>query len=353
MLVIYRSILRELLISFVLALFFLNFTLMMEKLLRLSRVLAGVGSSLTDFLRIVLYLQPQLLILTIPMALLLSILLTYGRMNVDNELTILRGSGMSFRSITLPVMYVGVACFLASLVMSFYLGPGGAVMLREKISQILSTRAALTIEEGIFNTSFKDIVILVRSKPSADRLSGIFLVDDRKKEEQRVITAQEGQIVQEEEGLGFILTDGRVYTQKGDALTEMGFKRYHFALTPFSEPVQRKNSELRPLELLKAAGEAPERRTALLLEFHRRTSMPAVCLIIALLGPSLSLLAGKSGRLGGLTVGLMVFVSYYTVLIYGESLSRSDKVPHFVGAWAAFALLSVFSVIVSERVNKR
>jgi lipopolysaccharide export system permease protein len=353
MFVIYRSILRELLTTFILALLFLNFTLMMEKLLRLSRALAGVGSSLTDFLRIVLYLQPQLLILTIPMALLLSILLTYGRMNTDNELTILRGSGMSFRAITKPVAYVGLACFLASLVMSFYLGPGGAVLLREKITQILSTRAALTIEEGIFNTSFRDIVILVKSKPSPDRLSGIFIVDDRKKEEQRVITARDGQIVQEGEGLGFLLTEGRVYTQKKDILTEIAFGRYHFALTPFSEPAQRKNSELNPFELLRSADESPDRRIPLLLEFNRRISMPAVCIIVALLGPSLSLLAGKSGRLGGLTVGLMVFVIYYTILIYGESLSRSGKVPPFVGAWTAFALLSVFSVLVFERVNKR
>ena len=72
-----------------------------------------------------------------------------------------------------------------------------------------------------------------------------------------------------------------------------------------------------PLELIKAANEMPDKKTQFLLEFHRRLSMPAICLIIIILGPSLSLMAGKSGRLGGLTVGLSVFAVYYTLLLYG------------------------------------
>ena len=74
MYILHRSILRELLISFLLSVVFLNFTLMMEKLLRLSRLLSSVGASPLDIAQIIFYLQPQLFILTIPMAMLLSVL---------------------------------------------------------------------------------------------------------------------------------------------------------------------------------------------------------------------------------------------------------------------------------------
>lgn len=353
MLLIHRSILKELLSSFLLSILFLNFTLMMEKLLRLSRILSGVGTSLTDIIKIILYLQPQLLILTIPMAMLLSVLLTYGRMNADSELIVLRSSGMSFRSLSMPVVYLGLACFILSLLMSFYLSPKGSSLMRSKVAEILTTRAPMTIEEGIFNTSFKDIVILVKEKPATDRLSGIFIVDERKKEEQKIIVAKEGRIVPEKDSLVFSLNNGHIYITKKDIFTDIAFGKYHFKLNPSVESSEKKNSELTPLELLKAAKESPDKKIQFFLEFHRRLSMPAICLIIILLGPSLSLMSGKSGKLGGLTVGLSVFAIYYTLLLYGENLARSGKLPHIVGAWLSFAILWIFSLFIFERANKK
>jgi lipopolysaccharide export system permease protein len=81
--------------------------------------------------------------------------------------------------------------------------------------------------------------------------------------------------------------------------------------------------------------------------------MPAICLIIIFLGPSLSLMAGKSGRLGGFTVGLLVFAIYYTLMLYGENLVRSGKLPHIAGAWMSFVILSVFSLFIFEKANKK
>lgn len=355
MLLVYRMIFRELLVTFVLSVFFLSFTLMMEKLFRLSKVLAGVGASVVDIVEIIAYLQPQLLILTIPMSLLMAVLLSYGRMNADNELTILRTSGMSFRSVARPVAYLGILCFGITLAMSFYLGPYGAVQLRHKVTELLTKRAALTIEQGLFNTTFKDVVILVKEKPSPTRLEGIFIVDDRKKDEQRIIIARQAEIFNVEDTIGFLLLSGHAYLTTKKSMTEISFDRYQFTLDPMLDQVQRKRIEMTPTELLSAARETSERREQALfvLEFHRRLSMPAVCLVLALLGPPLAMMSGRSGKLGGLTVGMVVFIGYYTVLLYGENLSRSGKLPFEVGAWLAFGLLTVFSAIVFERLNRR
>lgn len=353
MLLIHRSMLKELLTTLLLSIFFLNFTLMMEKLLRLSRILSGVGSSLSDIAKIILYLQPQLLILTVPMAMLLSALLTYGRMNADNELVILKVSGMSFRDISAPVLYLGLTCFALSLAMSFYLGPKGSGLMRAKITEILTTRAPMTIEEGIFNTAFKDIVILVKEKPAPDKLTGVLIVDERKKEDQKVITAKEGRIVPEGESLSFSLGNGHVYMTKKETFTDIGFGNYHFRLNPTIESSEKKNSEMMPSELLKASRQFPDKKTQFFLEFHRRLSMPAICLIIILLGPSLSLMSGKSGRMGGLTVGLSVFAVYYSLLLYGENLVRSGKLPHAIGAWMSFFILGAFALFIFERLNKK
>lgn len=353
MLLIHRSILKELFSSFLLSILFLNFTLMMEKLLRLSRLLSGVGTSVIDMGKIVLYLQPQLLILTIPMAMLMSVLLVYGRMNADNELIVMRSSGMSFRDISRPVAYLGILCFFISISMSFYFGPVGSALLRGKVSEILTIKAPMTIEEGVFNTAFKNITMLVKEKPAPDRLAGIFIVDERKKDEQKIIIAKEGKIVPESDSLSFSLKSGHLYIASKNVFTEIRFGTYHFRLNPATESSDKKNSELTPPELLKAARQFPDKKTPYLIEFYRRLSMPAICLIVIVLGPSLSLMSGRSGRMGGLTVGLFVFAVYYTLLLYGENLARSGKLPHFIGAWLSFMVLGAFSLFIFERVNKR
>ncbi|HMK49565.1 MAG TPA: LptF/LptG family permease, partial [Thermodesulfovibrionales bacterium] len=258
-----------------------------------------------------------------------------------------------FSLISRPVMYLGIGCFAASLCMSFFLGPAGSVFLREKITSILVTRAPLAIEEGIFNTSFKDMVILVKDKPAPDRLSGIFIVDERKKDEPKVIVAKEGRIISEADALSFALKGGHVYITNKNSLTEITFGTYYFRLTPVLDQTARKSSELSPFELISEAASNPDKKLSYLLEFHRRLSMPGVCLIIIFLGPSLALIAGKTGRLGGLTAGLLVFAAYYSVMIYGENLARSGALPHFIGAWLSFVMLAAFSIYAFERVNKK
>jgi lipopolysaccharide export system permease protein len=354
--IVFRSVFRELLTAFFLTLAFLNSVLMMEKILRLSRLLSGVGATFYDMAKIVLYLQPQLLMLTIPMSLLLSVLLVYGRMHLDNEITILRTAGASFGRITSPVMLFGVLCVLMSLAVSFSLGPASSIRLREQITRIITLRSTLAIEEGTFNTAFKDLVILVKGKKTPDLLEDIFIYDSRSKEEPRVLLAKEGRIfMQDAYTIGLLLKHGYMNITKGTRITELYFDAYKMSLSLDAHSSAPKKMELTPGELLQGAREAEthKARASFYLEFDRRLSLPAVCLILVFLGPPLSSISGKSGRLGGLAIGLLVFALYYVVLIYGENLVMADRIPHYVGAWAASVILGIVAFAAFRRENAR
>jgi lipopolysaccharide export system permease protein len=354
--IIFRSVFKELFAVFFLTLAFLNSVLMMEKILRLSRLLSGVGATLYDMARIILYLQPQLLMLTVPMSLLLSVLLVYGRMNLDNEITVLRTAGMDFKNISSPVILFGFLCFLLSLAVSFSLGPASSTRLREQITRIITMRSTLAIEEGTFNTAFKDLVILVRGKKSPDILEDIFIYDSRSQEEPRVLLAKEGTIfMQDAFTIGLLLKKGYMNITKGKNITELYFDRYKMALSLDTRSSTPKKMEFTPWQLLKNARNAgtDKDRTSFYLEFDRRLSLPAVCLILVFLGPPLASLSGKSGRLGGLAIGLLVFSLYYVLLIYGENLVRASRIPHYVGAWAATFVLGITAFLAFRKESSR
>ncbi len=354
--IIHKSVFRELFFTFLLTTAFLNSVLMMEKLLRLSKLLAGVGATVPDITKIILFLQPQLLILTIPMSLLLTTLLVYGRMHIDSEIIVLRASGMDFFGISRPVMLLGILCLAAGIAVSFYLGPASGVKLRQQITKTISSRAPLAIEEGTFNTSFKDMVIIVRGKKSQDTLEDIFIYDARAKAEPKVLMAKEGRVfMQGGFDIGLDLKDGYINITRGDNTTELFFDRYRMLLSLDSESPAPNKIEFTPSQLLEKAGAAGSRRdrTALLLEFNRRLSLPAVCLILIFLGPSLSVLSGKSGKLGGLAIGLAVFAGYYMLLLYGESLATAGRVPYYVGAWAPAFLLGLLASFLFAKETAR
>jgi len=353
--IIHRSILKELSLTFVISLACLNFILMMEKLLRLTRFLSGVGTSMTDMAKLILFIQPQLFLLTIPMSLLLSVLLVYGRLNIDNELVILRSSGMNFAGISRPVVILGFICFLLNLAVSFYIGPRSSIALREEITNIIRVRTPLAIEEGRFNTYFKNTLIIVKEKVSDNELRGIFIYDSRNKQEPRVVMAKGGKI-SEQEGLNidFLLNDGYINMTNDDSMTELFFKKYNLMLRLEADVPDRKNAELSPPELVDKIGKVDRRQALpLYLELDRRLSLPFLCIVLIFFGPSLSLLAGKSGKLGGLTLGLAVFTIYYMLLIYGTNLVRAGKIPHYIGAWGPTLVLGIFALYMFRRESAR
>jgi lipopolysaccharide export system permease protein len=350
---LYKTILKELIISFLLTLAFLNSILMMEKLLRLSRLLSGVGASLLDMAKIIALLQPQLMLLTIPMSLLLSTLLVYGRMNMDNEIIIMKATGMHFRKISFPVMIMGILCFCSSLAVGFIIGPQSSIKLRETLAQIITLRSTVSVEVGTFNTAFKDVVIMVKDKKADDTLGNIFIYDNRHSDEPTVLMAKEGKFsIQDGFNIGLYLQNGYVNMTKADSITEMFFDKYNMVLSIDAESPSPKKIEYTPMQLLQDAKKAGSKRSAgLYLEFDRRISLPAVCLILIFMGPPLALIAGKSGRLGGLAIGLLVFTLYYMLLIYGENIVMAGKVSHLIGAWAPCLLLSIIAGFLFKRAG--
>ncbi|MHB8880631.1 MAG: LptF/LptG family permease [Thermodesulfovibrionales bacterium] len=354
--IIYRSMLKELFITLLLIVAFLNSILMMEKILKLSRVLSGIGTTAGDMARLILYLQPQLLILTIPMSLLLAPIIVYGRMIMDNEIIILKASGMSFFRISRPVMLLTLIGFFSSIAISFYLAPKSSIMLKDEVSRIIAAKAALAIEAGTFNTSLKDLVVLVKGKNASDVLEDIFIYDNRSKDEPKVLMAKEGRFFMETDAtLGLHLSHGYINIIKGNDIIELFFDRYRFSMNLYTTVPAFKKMELTPRELLERIQRTDDRKEQLsfYLEFHRRLLLPAVCLVLMFLAPPLALMSGKSGKLLGLALGLLVFTTYYVLQIYCENLAMNSVVPHYVGAWATTVLLSIFGMFLYRRESVR
>ncbi len=346
--ILFRSIFRELFLTFLLTVFALNFLLVTEKIIRLTKRLANIGLSPSDMLSVLVYLQPLFTILTVPMALFFSILFVYGRMNADNEVVIMRTNGMSFMRIAAPAFLLGIFCFLVSLGASFWVAPAGAEKLRERVADIISVRAPNAIQEGIFNTMFDEIIIFVKKRTESGKLMGMFMYDGRNRKRPTVVYAQEGRIFSEgRHSIIMELEHGHVSFLGKHEATDLSFESYRLRVPIQAFKTINDQSEMTPFEILKAAkSKKPRERANYLIEFHRRFTFPFLCVVLMVFAPSLAFLSGKTGRANGLAIGFMVIAGYYIFLVYTEELVRVERLAHYVGSWLPAVLFLLISAIV-------
>src|SRR5262245_32889771 len=90
-----RYLLREMVLPFVLGLLVLTFLLQVPPFLQQSTALLAGGVPWTTILRALYMLLPQALTITIPMAVLLGILVGFGRLAADREFVAMQACGVS------------------------------------------------------------------------------------------------------------------------------------------------------------------------------------------------------------------------------------------------------------------
>ena len=334
-------IFKELSKNLAVIIFSMSVILFMEKFVRLTRLFMGKGADLTDIVKIFIYLQPSILLLSVPMAILIAIFLTYGRMATDSEIVVLKASGMSFWGISRSAIILSLLCFLVLLCVSFYLLPRSMYSFKHTLHETIVKKASMTFEAESFSDVFKGTVIYVKDIPSEDEFRGIFVYREGVKslDEPLIIVAESGVIKSNpEEGLiKLTMRNGLVHTFDEKGSSEMSFSEYDFILSSGIETSGRvKPDEIKTMDLWNGRKD----NVSWSIELNRRIAFPFACLIFGLLGPALSNKVGKIGRIGGFSLSLVILILYYMLIILGEGLAESGEISPFVGGWAPNVLFS-------------
>ena len=342
--IIHRLVLKELFWNFIVVSVSLSVILFMDKFVRMTRLFMGKGADFSDIAKLFFYIQPSILLLSIPMAILIAVFLTYGRMATDNETIVMKASGMSFFGISRAAIILSTVCFVLLLIVSTYLLPRGMRSFKHTLHETIVKKASLTFEEGTFSDVFKDTVIYVKDMYAKDMFRGIFIYQEAGSslKDPVAIVAESGAISSDiEEGLVKIsMNNGLIHTFSDNSSTEISFLKYDFLLTTGIESIsQDKPEEVMTSDLWKGYGE----QLNWAVELNRRLALPFACLIFGILGPAFSNKIGKIGRMGGFSLSLLILVVYYMLLVMGEGLSKSGKVSPIIGGWIPNMLFGLFA----------
>ncbi|MGO9265981.1 MAG: LPS export ABC transporter permease LptF [Candidatus Binataceae bacterium] len=318
----------------------LTFALVTGRLLKLTEMVVNHGVTLGDVMGLIGFIMPAFLELTLPMALLLGVLMGFGRMSGDRELIAARSCGMSLYRLTLPVMGVAAVVYGLSSWLAFSVRPWANSHLREQLFELTQTRSTAGLKEKVFNRNFPGLVVYVDQISTTDEsLHGVMISDARDAKQQNTIIAHSGRIIPDPtaQAITLRLFDGSVFgVSAADNTSHVtSFRTYDLSVHPeeglgiaAQDPEEMSLTQLRQdIAQARAAGK-PDREAE--TELASKYTLPFTTLLFALMGVPLGLKPARGGQSERFGVAIALFFFYYSLMRAGEALAQRGVLDAFV-----------------------
>lgn len=360
--IIDRYIFKELLPPFYLSLILFIFIFLTNQILRLMSLLINKGVEILTILRVLLYITPSFLVLTLPMAVLISSIAAFNRLSQDREIMAMRASGISPYRLFIPVGIFSLIIYLSTAILSLYAQPWSGKSVKNLAFNILKKEITIGLEEGKFNDLINNMIIYIDKMPAPLSMRGIFISDIRDPNNPSLIAAREGDIITDQASshIEFILKDGSINKRgkNGSIYQRVVFSTYSLKFDLAEELKKGRGIDSPSVDEIKKkiaqSGGKDSRYLRLLEEYYKNLSFPFASIIFGILGVPLGIYSRYSGRLGGFAIGIAMIVSYYLLIILGDSLASSGALSPAYSAWLpniVFVMLALYLVIKTGRGN--
>ncbi|HKR60304.1 MAG TPA: LptF/LptG family permease [Pyrinomonadaceae bacterium] len=303
---------------------------------------------------------PNVLVLSLPTAVLAGIIVGYARMGSDSEIVAMRAAGVGTWTMLWPVLVIGLIVTLATTYIQLVEAPRAARDLKRAAVEAALRKLESPVEPRTFNTEIPGYIIYVRDGDKATGSWGrVFLYTQQPDKSVRVVTARSGRIDSSGNVSELVLRDAvatklpsPTETDRNSFVVERLDQLRISINTGRAELMsQLKGNDGEPDEMnwrelrTQISTTTGPKQAAAQRTFHRRLALSISPLVFALLGGALGLRVRRGGKGIGVLLAIAILVVYYLISLMGESLSRSGTLPVFIGAWAATGLMIFLSFV--------
>lgn len=374
---VFRYLLKELVPQFLSALVVICAIIVVSQLVRLSEVLVTFGISLENVFLPFLYIILPFIQITIPMAYLFAVMLTFGRLSADGEYPGLLAAGYSLARAAVPTLLLSVLLYGVAALCALNLEAWGrremVQFLYRKTQTELDNMIKYKLQSGVFLDDFLGYV-LYAEKISADRskFENVLLAPAAGKDGGSGFTmlAPSGSVSGSVEtgDLRMTLDNGVAMSHAQDAVETSLLKFNHAEidlLRIFQEQILGADAAsddfrsysftdlLTFLDGLKANPERDERvyRRARYL-FHKRVSQPFAVITFAFFGMTLGVSDPRRGKsIAYVGVILTVIIGFVIVTAF-DWLVENAGAPLIPAAWAPNIILLAFGAFLLYQKNR-
>lgn len=195
--ILWRYILRAHVGPFVFSNAIIIFLFLLQFLMKRAGDLVGKGLSPWVILELIALNLAWMLVLSVPMSVLVATLMAFGKLSADNEVTIMRASGMSLYRMMFPVTLAAALVTVSLVWFNNSVLPEANIRLQTLMTDIVRIKPTLSIQAGVF-TSEQELpnyrILVRRTFEKSNDLEGVTIYDMSDPERNVVVTAELGKV---------------------------------------------------------------------------------------------------------------------------------------------------------------
>lgn len=342
--IIFRYLLKEV-AKTQLAVFFVLMTIFLSQ--KFVRVLedASEGSIPGQMVMIFIALKiPDLAGMMLPLSLFLGVLLAYGRIYADNEMTVLHACGVSEWYVVRVTLVLALITAIFTGAFTLYLAPMASEYQYQVKDKLAADSGLSSLVAGRFQkTGNKKAVIFIHDKNRDDNsFNKVFvaqLPDDKRSEESVInsslVYAKQGQVIEEKSGSQrLVLSDGTRYHSSAinGEFQLLSFDKYYIQIQDQEvEQKHRKLSALPTQDLFSPTEDELVAEYGATMQW--RISFPLACIILIFIAVPLSVVNPRQGKFAKMLPALMLFLGYFLLLTAMRSGIERQALPVSIGLW--------------------
>ena len=346
--IIDRFISRELIVNLLFAVAVLSLVLVIGNIFRkLLPLLVNQDVPIEYIVTFIAYVLPFSLIFTIPWGLLTAILLVFGRLSADNELTALRSNGVSIARITVSLAVVALACTAITLWLNVEVAPGAQLKLRSTIFDLATRNPMALFGSDQVIDQFPGRKIYVGRK-EGNRLENVIVFEmNEYSMPMRVTHARSGVLEADLENQQLLmrLYEARYQQRNEKDPFDLNKVRDGINMVEGTLPIsledlyqkEKRRTSRSAMSLEQLLGELKTgdrtEQSASRTEINKRFSFPFSCIAFALVGVPLGITAHRRETSMGFLLGLLVAFFYFLFIILADTLRANPAVHPELLVW--------------------
>ncbi len=355
---IFRYLAKEIFVTLVSLTGILLLIFMSNQFVRyLSRAASGQIPGMV-ILKLMMLELPNLLGLLLPLGFYVAILLAYGRMYAESEMTVLHACGYGQNRLLKQSMAMASLVFLIVLIVMIFLSP----YIYQERTKLLKSAGIQTIIQTIMPGRFQafhggqEVFFVDSMNRNHDKAKKIFFAKQSKgnKNSWDIMWAKDAH-AETDENSGeeyVVLNDAREYegTPGRADYRIVKFNQYRARLP---HPTVSWNEDIRTESTFNLLPfNNPDLKKA--AELQWRLSVPLMVLILTLIAIPLSQVNPRSGKFARLMPAILIYIIYANFMFIARDWLKVGKVPVWVGmSWLHLAFLILAGMLLWKSKGKR
>ncbi|MBI3921517.1 MAG: LptF/LptG family permease [Armatimonadetes bacterium] len=308
---------------------------------------------------------PSIIVLTIPMATLLAMLLSFSRLSTQLEINAMRAGGMSFLRIMIPALSLGLMASLVTILLNEQVAPP-ANLASDKILEAIGEKSLEQAPRGILlrDPQQGDLKRIIFAQ-SYDNETRTFVRPDvmayAQGKPSAVISADSAKWT----GTRWEFTNGymQIIGQPKVRPSIDWRDTFYWDLGKSPDEVQREIRELQPAnmtiqemrEYIRDLKQRPGMDRALryaLVEVNNKVALPFSCLAFALVGAPLGLQPQRSSSSIGVGFSIVCIFVYYVIWYYSSLLGQGGQLPPLLASWSGNIVTAIVGALLVYKASK-